>query len=88
MKNRVTLLLIVCALLLGVNIGMLLSQRGMQLNVLPSVQAAAPFITADGKAIFTCSKDGTKLYRWANAHNSESDNNPLFAFQYSATAKP
>lgn len=83
MQNKHTLLLIICALLLGVNIGMLLSRDGSaNLNLLPNAVAAAPTVSPNGGSIFTCSEDGAKLYMWSPKNVDQNKLLPLVAVEY------
>lgn len=88
MDKRANIILLVAILLLGINIGMMLSQERAQINIVPTAQAGSPAITGSGATVFTCSEDGTRLYRWSSAAASKTDNNPLYALQFEAAAKP
>jgi hypothetical protein len=83
MQNRQTLLLVIIALLLGINAGYLLrGNSGAGLNVLPTASAGTPIMTSRGDEIFTCSDDGPRLYRWTPKSSGANDLNPWVASEY------
>ncbi len=84
MKNRYTVLLVICALLLGINIGLLLSgQKPAAINVLPSATAGSPVLSARDSVIYTTSQDGTRLYEWKPKSSGTTAPNPWIATAHS-----
>lgn len=73
MQNRQTLLLLVIALLLGINIGHLLSRSpSSNVNFLSAATAGMPTISGKDGKIYTCSEDGSALYEWRTKSSSTS----------------